>query len=345
MESKAANTGRYDYSADKLKCALEDLVGSLEQTGKEKFDYRMVSRAHAGPAERAYFEWTTAGQRGQEPRVDPASFRAMIYGLASSANQLSAFLHVQAVATTELARAAINGFNAKEIIVPLSLMRSLIERFGHAYVLVQALKSLSDVKPADTKLDPLINLSDIIGRALYGTKVDWQKVRSSDLRTVKSEQLAYVKKEFVADWMARSVLTSIDKLNTRIPGLRNAYDLLCEFLHPNVGDLFATTLKVQSFNDSYQTRHLIRTIGVGPKDLTDVHDLNNILSNICEIVIDVVKYFPEIVRSLINYSEIATRLTKKNAHVIRSLYPHHFKKDDLCPCMSGLKIRRCKLLN
>ena len=55
---------------------------------------------------------------------------------------------------------------------------------------------------------------------------------------------------------------AVDK---RVLGVRIAYDVLCEFLHPNVGDLYATTVRASSQTDIHGTRHLIREIDSGQR--------------------------------------------------------------------------------
>ena len=189
---------------------------------------------------------------------------------------------------------------------------------------------------------PLLDLSEKINKALYGTKVDWQKLSNVNLRAASREEIIYVKKELTMDVSARSVLTSIDKLDKRSPGARIAYDTLCEFLHPNVGDLYSATVRAYSQFDVYGTRHLTRELGLGRKDLSTVFDLERILSQVLTISCDAFRILPIALGDLQVASHAANKMAKRFAHRARKRYRAYFKNDDLCPCLSGLRVRDCR---
>ena len=86
-----------------------------------------------------------------------------------------------------------------------------------------------------------------------------------------------------------------------MPGTRIVYDVLCEFLHPNVGDLFATTMEVRSLTDRDGTRLLHRVIGRGPKDFSGFHELDHILAMCCQHLGAVLGTIPEIHAELGEY--------------------------------------------
>ena len=64
--------------------------------------------------------------------------------------------------------------------------------------------------------EPLILAADKTGKALYGTRLDWQKLRNADLRTAAKEDVAYVRKQLTMGISARNVLSSMDKLDKRV---------------------------------------------------------------------------------------------------------------------------------
>jgi hypothetical protein len=63
-------------------------------------------------------------------------------------------------------------------------------------------------------------------------------------------------KEELGVHFAKQVLDKIDALNKSIPGARAAYEILCDYLHPNVGDLFAATLSYSERPDRFGIKHI-----------------------------------------------------------------------------------------
>jgi hypothetical protein len=343
MAGTSREATSYDEAREAVLKSLRELASTLADHLRRPFKYRLVSQAQAGPFEREYYVWAKSGGVGAPPTFDAASARASIYNQAAAARQLEAFLHVSRVVAFELCQAGIRGFEAKEVAVPCMMLRSLLERTAHAGALGRALKPLTQASPqSDTLNRPLLEVADKISKALYGTKVDWQKLLNVNPRTVSNDDIAYARKDLTMDVSARSVLSSIDKLDKRIPGTRIAYDVLCEFLHPNVGDLYSATVGAYSHIDYYGTRHLIRELGLGPKELSSTPDLERILSQVLTICSEAIRILPLAFDDLKTESYVANKLAKKFAHRVRKRYRSYFQKNDLCPCLSGLRIRDCK---
>jgi hypothetical protein len=341
MTGKAVSYGEAQQAVvnclRKLATTLEDHLGS-------SFKYRLVSQAQAAPAERASYDWVArSGKLEVVPTVDAASERSMIYNQAAAARQLDAFLYVSRVVAFELCQASIRGFEAKEVTLPYMLLRSLVERIAHVAGLAEALRPFAQTRPSSDKPNgPLLDVRDKIGKALYGKKVDWRTLSVVDLRAASKEDVAYVNEKLTMDVSARSVLSAVDKLNRRVPGVRLAYDVLCEFLHPNVGDLYAATVRASSRRDIYGTRHLIWEIGLGPKDLSTTPDLEQILSQVLAICSDTFDILPLALDELQTGSRVANKMARKFAHRVRKRYRPYFQSDDLCPCLSGLRVSDCK---
>jgi hypothetical protein len=223
------------------------------------------------------------------------------------------------------------------------MIRSMVERIANVAALEDALQDFARSAPSpDKPSEPLILAADKIGKALYGTRLDWQKLRNADLRTIAKENVAYVRKQMTMDVSARNVLSSMDKLDKRVRGIRVSYDVLCEFLHPNVGDLYSATLHATSHSDAFGTRHITREIGLGPKDSSAALDLIAIMSQVLSISCEAIQLVPSMLTELDTLSRKANDMAKSFAHTARKNYKSLFRKDDLCPCMSGMTIRKCR---
>ena len=92
---------------------------------------------------------------------------------------------------------------------------------------------------ADGPLTPVLDLREVIHKSLYATQREWTKLIKSDFRKTSVKDVQYVKKEHMADARPDNILKAIDKLEKIVPGTRLSYEILCEYLHPNVGDLWA----------------------------------------------------------------------------------------------------------
>jgi len=343
MTEISRNAASYDEAQEAVVKSLRKLAATLQAPLSQSFRYRLVSQAQAASFGREHFEWVRSGKARAAPVVDPASERSAIYDQAAAAKQLDAFLQVSRVVAFELCEASIRGFEGKEVTVPYVMLRSLVERIAHVAALAEALRPFAQTVPSPEKPnEPLLDVGDKIGKALYGTKVDWRKLGSVDLRIASKDDIAYVKEKLTMDVTARSVLSAIDKLDKRVPGVRIAYDVLCEFLHPNVGDLYATTVRTSSQTDVHGTRHLVREIGLGPKDLSTTPDLAQILSQVLSICSDSFDVLPLAFDDLHMASRVANKMARRFAHRVRKRYRPYFHKNDLCPCLSGLRVADCE---
>ena len=130
-------------------------------------------------------------------------------------------------------------------------------------------------------------------------------------------------------------------MDKNIRGTRIAYDILCEFLHPNVGDLYGTTLKGESHADAHGTHHLSRNIGIGPKNVSGIRDQWTIAAKLLDVCVDIIAHLPSVFAKLETILATANEMTRAEAHRMYKRNRAAFKKHDLCPCLSGLQIKDC----
>src|SRR5262249_45644029 len=102
----------------------------------------------------------------------------------------------------------------------------------------------------------------VVGRA-YGTRVDWQGIiRAPVNQRFEKEDVKYEVSDNRADVTAPQVLGGIDRLDKVVPGTRAAYEILCEFAHPNVGGLLATTATVTTREDRLHNKWVSKRLGL-----------------------------------------------------------------------------------
>jgi hypothetical protein len=79
----------------------------------------------------------------------------------------------------------------------------------------------------------------------------------------------YVKKPNIASALPDNILNAIDKLDKTVAGTRLAYEILCEYLHPNVGDLWGATLEADSSVDAHGDARKWAAARLAPKKYGD----------------------------------------------------------------------------
>jgi hypothetical protein len=178
--------------------------------------------------------------------------------------------------------------------------------------------------------------------ALYGTTVKTNDIAEKQLQDIDlKKDLGRGLRSELGIHFAEQVLNKIDELNESVPGTRAAYEILCDYSHPNVGDLFATTLSYDEQPDRFGIKHITRKIGIGQM-ISSVQTADRvILSRIYELILKLVKTSTDDYERcasndtrLMELARSATRKTIKN-------YKRTFKKNDRCLCGSGEPIFRC----
>lgn len=327
-------------ATEKLIAVLEATQVKLRIYAQSQHLFRFVSVRQAVPHVTAYAHWTRDGEVGTQPMASPAEMRAVVYDQAKSASELRAFPKVVAVAGVELVEATLAGLKAGHIIPTYTALRGFIERTAHALATAAKLKEIENV-PVDGPLTVVLELSELIHRALYGTQREWSKLAKSDFRTTSTKDVKYEKKPDTANVLADNILKAIDKLDKSVAGTRLAYEVLCEYLHPNVGDLWGATLEAESLYDAHGTRHLVRRIGLGPKNYKGQPDLQAVRDKLFDICGDVVVQMPTALDELISIANRATGLTRRFAHGVVKNNRRQFLGGDPCPCLSGKTVAAC----
>jgi hypothetical protein len=151
----------------------------------------------------------------------------------------------------------------------------------------------------------------------------------------------YLKKPNIANALPDNILSAVDKLDKTVAGTRLVYEILCEYLHPNVGDLWGATLEAESSLDGHGTRHLIRRIGLGPKNYKGLPDQQVIRDKLFDVCADIVVQLPIALDEIALIAEKATRLTRRFAHGVVRNYRQQFVGSDPCPCLSGKTVAAC----
>jgi len=321
-----------------LSC-LEELEMLLTPRTAVVHRYEIPSQMFAREAEIEMAKWTTEGNKGFPPGLPMPAFRAAIYDIGRASAQLQAYRQVVSISLLEHADEAKAMLSQGRLMLGLGSLRGLIERVANlAENLRRLLAHLPDPVEDFTKI---LHAGEVIGRTLYSTRINWTVLAESELRTIKDNQMEYESSEYTSDMGAKSVMNGIDRLNKLVPGARASYAILCEFLHPNVGDLISTTIEAESFYDASGTRHMRRYIGKGANNLDKQIDMMKVIDSVLSISGTIIARIPTLFEQLDQLVFRVTEATRKTQHKTLRRYKHLFSRGDPCLCLSGRTIGQC----
>jgi hypothetical protein len=176
---------------------------------------------------------------------------------------------------------------------------------------------------------------------MLGTKVDWKTLSAPDMTSVEKKSVKYSRKGHELDLSAPRIGGRIKTLDSKIPGVGIAYDTLCEFLHPNVGDYWSSIVTVKKSQDSFGASHIEIGLGPEPTNLENSPEADLAIGRAIRTAIDVIALLPELDKDL---KDISDRLNWRTQKLIRPLVKTErafFPNDDPCPCQSGKRIAEC----
>ncbi|HEY9772598.1 MAG TPA: hypothetical protein V6C81_02190 [Planktothrix sp.] len=163
----------------------------------------------------------------------------------------------------QLGEALFSALDQGNLLVSFICARSLIEQIA---AFDRALEKSQKITPKSDAIEELRQAQNLIhdhfSKWLWGRRIDWEALVASP-NMVAHESLPYKPRDFYVNQTSENVLTTIEKLNKKIPGTSIVYETLCEFAHPNVGTVIALTRSVQSKTDSNRTEYEDHVIGLG----------------------------------------------------------------------------------
>jgi hypothetical protein len=129
----------------------------------------------------------------------------------------------------------LRGMKVGNPFVLFGMTRFQIELVGAAYAPVSIIRSLGSSEPDETSVS---EVDRALVRFLYGNRIDFFG-KLSELPDCASSLPSTAKQ----DLMAINILTLIDRAakDPEFENLRNDYDRLCEYIHPNLHSSFCLT--------------------------------------------------------------------------------------------------------
>jgi hypothetical protein len=278
--------------------------------------------------------------------LSPTNFVAAMIGNTHHIRQFELSLFLSSVVVRRTIRMAIYATDEDDLLAFLWMLRTLLERFAHINFLVCTVeKKLASENAFDENASyvNMLAIDEVSKQALYGTLVHWNRIATKSLSEIDlNSDLGKNTKKELGPHAAKQVLDKIDFLEKKIKGTRAAYEVLCEFLHPNVGDLYACTSKYKQSEDRNNVIYIERDISVlGKSDGLTRTVEQVILERICNLICDICDlYESDLDNGVVISKKMVQKLQKSTRSNIRN-NRKFFKMHDRCPCASGREAFEC----
>ena len=276
-------------------------------------------------------------------KPNPAEIALHVYNYGQTYHLLYSSCFSSEVKVLKLFEGVRFGFASGNLLVAFSCVRAVIEHMAHHANMVNKLDSVRKQDNLQEALKIWEYTSEKILKAFFATRIEWEQLFQGDsFSKLRKKDVKYEKSVFKADIEADSILNAIDEIDIQVPGLRVSYEVLCEFVHPNVGSTWAITENVNVRKDRFGINWQIRKIGFDiPYLMIDKRANLSVLKDILQMLTKMVHFW----YSLVEKSDV---IRDRILHIVQLIvkdifitYTNLFQRNDECPCGSGLKVKKC----
>ncbi|OGA37736.1 MAG: hypothetical protein A3G26_09685 [Betaproteobacteria bacterium RIFCSPLOWO2_12_FULL_65_110] len=342
MAPKSTNTSIRMGELATISCpAIAEIVDRLVADATREID-RDATWSHVSYAQ-AYLDPVTMRVRDyRNAKMLPRETQEWLalHALHQMGNTTTEFDQALAFAlarVVEVGEGCSSEFRAGRPLSGVTLLRATVE---HASVLVHLCRKLSAhlaiTKPANS-VAYVTKIEEILAVAVFGTRFNWpQNINSDDLATLERKEREYTKDENGLNLRAQ-VMDAIDSADAECPGFRAAYEILCEFAHPNIGATWLVNDVPVQHVDSMGIQWIARRLRSQSPDVAVPHAfgaavrvVDSCLLRFRDWVEQYRGYRPRVLQAV----QFAVRTTGRSALALLNPY-------DPCPCGSGAKAKFC----
>jgi hypothetical protein len=269
--------------------------------------------------------------------------RTVLYNNARPLILIRTLRQVSSRSIAHLLRASRLAVADNDFLVAFICYRSCLEHVAHVAMIEKELAKLTPEVNHPAAVKFLNSATEVLAKKLYSTRLAWAKIKDATTleRLIMEEELSYEAGPERIDTTAKSCLAGIDLLNKRVKGARACYEILCEFAHPNVGNLLVFTLSATPRVDTGGILWIDKTLGDGaPKEL--LTELGFLVERVLGVVVASLDELHDRLLPALNAVELPLQLAleslcrtvlRKNGDLFDGYAP--------CPCQSGKKTRFC----
>ena len=324
---------------------LDDLERDF--AGTESFEFRSAmpsdtvdSLVRAGAALQA------SGITNQDQTasfvVPPETVAAHIYNVGRTANLLHAFRWTKKKAIAECLGTVKFSLDHDSLLPALVLARTILEQIG-TYALFH--RDVSCLTPADESPnaagDWVLDVQHALIPRAMGTRIDWADYFSNSLKG--KGRKGYKAKDGYFNLGAKDLLNGIDLIDKSVRGVRNAYEFLSEYGHPNYPSLQlgVVSAELTPHRHGFRMLHKVYTGDRAPRFV--VEEQRFLLRDVWELLVASLDHFLELDKK---FADIQKEVSKRTHSWVRKALRKHsadtiFRYADPCPCFSGKIVGCC----
>jgi hypothetical protein len=257
---------------------------------------------------------------------------------------LGTLLVADRIAVAKFARTIRGGILADDLLIPFMCIRAILEHTAHLHKLLKDMRPVQQPSTFDEANAELARLLGLVGSRAYATRVDWSGLLHKDATTLSKDDVKYTPNELRLDRTAQGLMTAIDHLDKQVLGSRAAYEILCEFVHPNVGNHMTTVEALETFTDCMSVVWVRKRLGMNPP--------SEFLKSAADVVSGLFGHFVKLLghyeQLLVEPAQVRESVLVVTQVVVRHLLAARTERFDpywLCPCGSGKKLKFCCLAN
>lgn len=322
------------------KKKLKERLLSIETFLGQNFGDRLVFMRQAGSQGNSAVE--ALAKRGE---FSQHNLIASLWTNAGHVRQLGTIMFVAALAFSRSSVVARNQYDNGDLLGFYWGLRGILERVAHIhYLRIEMEKAKAKADNIETKAaHPFLETFEhdpAIRNSLYGTTVKWNDLAFKSLKEPSVRKLVgKATKDSLGAHFATQVLNKIDTLEKSVAGVRASYELLCDYLHPNVGDMLACTSDYIESTDRNGVKMIKRVLGNGISPVATVDQV--VMERVCAILTEALNQFEADLILLINIRDNLDHLLRDYNRSIIKKYRPYFRMNDLCTCASGKPIKTC----
>ncbi|MBX9771747.1 MAG: hypothetical protein K2X29_10265 [Candidatus Obscuribacterales bacterium] len=286
------------------------------------------------------------------PKLSKQWYLEYLADQGEAVRMLDLAVQVNLQSLTILLECLVSNVRNGQLLTGMMAARAALEFFAQFESLVSELQKCPEpIDPATAK-QMREKVHALLVKVLYGRRVDWPKLINEPRSSIRQNKLKYEPSELCIDLTASQILNKIDRLEKKVCGARGAYEVLCEFTHPNVGTFLLATgpdLDHQDENGLKWTKYSISGAVENdfPKELTTVFD------EIFQVILECIDYTTEslmttsVPAALANLKSMAQILVSDLLFQEIMIDTGSCRMTDVwhpyshCPCGSGEKTKFC----
>ena len=324
---------------------LDDIERELVRAGS--FDFRSAlpsdivdSLVRAGAALQA--SGITNQDQAASFVVPPEVIAAHVYNVGRTANLLHAFRWTKKKAIAECLGSVKFSLDHDSLLPALVLARTILEQVG-TYALFQ--RDVSCLTPADESPnaagDWVLDIQHALLPRAMGTRIDWADYFSNGLKG--KGRKGYKANEGYFDQGAKDLLNGIDLVDKSVRGIRNAYEFLSEYGHPNYPSYQLGVVSAELTPHRHGFRMLRKVYAGDRTPRFAVEEQRFLLRDVWELLVAALEHFLVLDKK---FADIQKEVGKKTHSWVRKTLRKHgtgtvFRYADPCPCFSGKIVGCC----